>query len=912
MHSLHSRHQLDDIAAAQQERTSELQRLQKEVEKARTAARRTQAAQEKAIAKLEGGGTAASRYPIDDALLSTEAARSSIQPRPALVKALPVPPQVQGTVLRCWDFLHAFSGVLGLATFCLDAFVSALQHNRGPTLLLAEAHCTLLQLLLRESAGQKMWAEAVMQRKGKTGATTATTAGVDADSGSSSSAIAVLAAATVAQTAEEELALVPAGARLSGATAAVLATPLTWQTVTRLLAPKLPPWTRTAAAAALEQADAAAGAFKQPKAVTAATAAAPEGSARAQMAAWTAAIAALGTSEHWALSQEHKVALLDLLVEAAYSTKKVATVLQANMTDRLQLEAQRREETGRMSREAKEELAIKKERITTELKEAAAKAFEAETAAAATPAAATATAAKSKGKGKAAAVTADKAGSSAKEGGKELAEPKAVSYHEVHRHLEVLLDQEAVGIGPFKVRDIIAEDAATDAATTAAGDSSSGAAAAAGDSPSSDVEDSELYLATLTRTEMMARRREKEAKRGAKAAAAEKRKADIAGRAARASALTTLNAALKREDVKALSNAIKTARSAGLEGGKDSSRWAAPQLVQACRALVALRDKLRRAEVASRYKTQLATKFVRTEPLGCDRDWRRYWVLEGDHRVFVEEVTRRSDAPPAKGDLSAALAAGGALPPGCSAVARAAAAARAVTSDEAMAAAAELQLQLYDAADTHPLQQQCRLHYLETEEEIRDLILSLDERGVREKALKEALQERFDMAELERCVAANAEEHFEWRTEGSEHLGTAVRRKFSWAPGGYTTGRVTGWISADENEGQALWHVVHLDGDEEDLEEDELLAAQALATAAAAAAEQELAEAAAGRKGASSANGDTPEEELPPVHSPCANYHNTMTAKSQRATVADLGTAALRSELLLRESLIHRLAMYTY
>eukprot|EP00953_Heterococcus_sp_UTEX-ZZ885_P032015 16746-Heterococcus_DN1.PRE.4 len=281
MHSLHSRHQLDDIAAAQQERASELQRLQKEVEKARTAARRTQAAQEKAIAKLEGGSSTSSRYPIDDALLSNEAARSSIQPRPALVKALPVSPQVQGTVLRCWDFLHAFSGVLGLGTFSLDAFVSALQHNKGPTLLLAEAHCTLLQLLLRESAGQKMWAEAVMQRKGKTGTaatTTASTAGVGADTGGSSSAIAVLAAATVAQTAEEELALVPAGARLSGAPAAVLVTPLTWQTVTRLLAPKLPPWTRTAAAAALEQADAAAGAFKQPKAVAAA-AAPPEGSA---------------------------------------------------------------------------------------------------------------------------------------------------------------------------------------------------------------------------------------------------------------------------------------------------------------------------------------------------------------------------------------------------------------------------------------------------------------------------------------------------------------------------------------------------------------------------------------------------------------------------------------------------------
>jgi hypothetical protein len=103
---------------------------------------------------------------------------------------------------------------------------------------------------------------------------------------------------------------------------------------------------------------------------------------------------------------------------------KVATVLQANMTVRLQLEAQRRQDTGRMSREAKEELAIKKERITTDLKAAAAKAFEAETAAAAAPATAADIAAKGVGKGKAAiTAAAAKAGSSVKAGGKELVKP---------------------------------------------------------------------------------------------------------------------------------------------------------------------------------------------------------------------------------------------------------------------------------------------------------------------------------------------------------------------------------------------------------------------------------------------------------------------------------------------------------
>jgi hypothetical protein len=51
----------------------------------------------------------------------------------------------------------------------------------------------------------------------------------------------------------------------------------------------------------------------------------------------------------------------------------------------------------------------------------------------------------------AAATKADKADSSANEGGKEFAESKAVSHHEVHKHLEMLLDHEAVGIGPFRM-----------------------------------------------------------------------------------------------------------------------------------------------------------------------------------------------------------------------------------------------------------------------------------------------------------------------------------------------------------------------------------------------------------------------------------------------------------------------------
>lgn len=70
----------------------------------------------------------------------------------------------------------------------------------------------------------------------------------------------------------------------------------------------------------------------------------------------------------------------------------------------------------------------------------------------------------------------------------------------------------------------------------------------------------------------------------------------------------------------------------------------------------------------------------------------------------------------------------------------------------------------------------------------------------------------------------------EWRTSGSAWLQRRLLREFPGSPHPTVVGAVvTGWISGEENGGLALWHVEHDDGDEEDLEEYEVMEAARLA-----------------------------------------------------------------------------------
>ena len=99
------------------------------------------------------------------------------------------------------------------------------------------------------------------------------------------------------------------------------------------------------------------------------------------------------------------------------------------------------------------------------------------------------------------------------------------------------------------------------------------------------------------------------------------------------------------------------------------------------------------------------------------------------------------------------------------------------------------------------------------------------------KELKQLYRVLSDAVPCERDLRAalaqnyNADEPFDdkfdsdWHVTGHPALRKLVQRKFGRK---LAEGVITGWLSADHNEGLALWHVEHGDGDEEDLEEHEL------------------------------------------------------------------------------------------
>ena len=104
--------------------------------------------------------------------------------------------------------------------------------------------------------------------------------------------------------------------------------------------------------------------------------------------------------------------------------------------------------------------------------------------------------------------------------------------------------------------------------------------------------------------------------------------------------------------------------------------------------------------------------------------------------------------------------------------------------------------------------------------ELRELLAS---RGLDTSGKRVALAERLLAALVAEAVAAPAveEEPIEWLTSGHEWIGRQILRNLD---GIEIDARVTKWAPAEGSD-PALWHVVHADHDEEDLDETDMLAA---------------------------------------------------------------------------------------
>jgi hypothetical protein len=143
------------------------------------------------------------------------------------------------------------------------------------------------------------------------------------------------------------------------------------------------------------------------------------------------------------------------------------------------------------------------------------------------------------------------------------------------------------------------------------------------------------------------------------------------------------------------------------------------------------------------------------------------------------------------------------------------AAAEAAEAEAAEAAAEALRRRA--APSTTPSRWRC----YRSRAEVLQLAASLDERGVRELALKRNLEAEMAVLQLELAAEPpppRVREADGWVRHGP-HVGQRVRLVFP--NNGESEGSVTAYLPPDGAD-QALWHIEHDDGDEEDLEEHEL------------------------------------------------------------------------------------------
>jgi len=236
-------------------------------------------------------------------------------------------------------------------------------------------------------------------------------------------------------------------------------------------------------------------------------------------------------------------------------------------------------------------------------------------------------------------------------------------------------------------------------------------------------------------------------------------------------ARNTLIKCFKKHDLYELDDALAYGQKVGLEGtNEDGSRWMTFEMKKGYGVLEMLREKQKRAKQVEKFQKEIDDCLIRTECLGEDSSGKKYWLFANDVRLFIEETKTPS-----------------------------------------------FNLEEEDIDNWLDSFQDVSWTYFDLMSQILALIRSLDRTDLREKKLREALMERWNISEKE------ADDWVEWRTEGNEYIGRRVRRLFKVGNrNNFVHGIITGWLSAAENEGLELWHVNHEDGDEEDLDQKEL------------------------------------------------------------------------------------------
>ena len=245
---------------------------------------------------------------------------------------------------------------------------------------------------------------------------------------------------------------------------------------------------------------------------------------------------------------------------------------------------------------------------------------------------------------------------------------------------------------------------------------------------------------------------------------------------------------------KMLRAAVKAGTKAGHRGVTSEGKTFCTELM--AEALMLLDTTDARAKMAAEAREReraLEESILRAEVLGKDACGRRYWCFKGDeHSLFVETPEQLKDT----GMLLTPLQH------------------ETLKENDGEDEEDEDKKMLRSVLSPLPSQMCGRWRLFQRSEDLWAIVDSLRPAYEEEVALKTALQTRMH------CLQQRPHTFL---PEGHEWIGRHVRRDFGKGKSKRTVvGRVSGWLPA-EGEDAALWHVIHVDGDEEDLEEEEVI-----------------------------------------------------------------------------------------
>ena len=528
-----------------------------------------------------------------------------------------------------------------------------------------------------------------------------------------------------------------------------------------------------------------------------------------------AAAVSLETLELHELHPRHKLALLKSLCEMCYETVELSTLIQYNMEQRADKITEMRRQDKLKAEEKKQVSNAKREEaieICREMNKETAEAAEAKLAAAATRAEAAAKkkaaaggspsegkkgGAKKKSSLSSSAASSDDPAKGKKGGrGKQKDHPYFPKQDQINSVLEELVLLESLGI--HKVVDALPLEELSDSDGGDDGDEVIF-------SPSPTRLKIKFSSNTLQQDAQVSIKQRGPSSRTDSAARAKARQEKKYRNSQIVVAEDLLTRALETQAEKDVRQALKIAARSGLKfEDEDTGEVCCTELMkEVYRVDRDIKSKAEDAKLQLQHENALAEFVVASKCLGVDRHYKRYWVFSGDDRLFVQErVTANPNPNPAPEGKSKKSKAAMKVE-----VATPATLHSTVLISDQYNTSVSLGDSFSKLYNFRPNTYFYKWGIYSNQRDLWELCEALDDRGIREQALLSAIKTQFDLSEP---PIAYQLDH-EW-------VGRKVKRTFGKKK---VIGKIVGWLPR-QGADIALWHVEHLDGDEEDLEEYEV------------------------------------------------------------------------------------------